>query len=54
MDPVLEKALLTVVGILVTSLVTWLGAQIVKYKKLVKKEEDETVRLSYSAAGGIY
>ena len=44
MDPVLEKALLTVVGILVTSLVTWLGAQIVKYKKLVKKEEDETVK----------
>ena len=44
MDPVLEKALLTVVGILVTSLVTWLGAQIVKYKKLVKKEEDETIK----------
>ena len=44
MDPVLEKALLTVVGILVTSLSTWLGAQIVKYKKLVKKEEDETVK----------
>lgn len=44
MDPVLEKALLTVVGILVTSLCTWLGAQIVKYKKLVKKEEDETVK----------
>lgn len=44
MEPVLEKALLTVVGILVTSLVTWLGAQIVKYKKLVKKEEDETVK----------
>ena len=44
MDPVLEKALLTIVGILVTSLVTWLGAQIVKYKKLVKKEEDETIK----------
>lgn len=44
MDPVLEKALLTIVGILVTSLITWLGAQIVKYKKLVKKEEDETVK----------
>lgn len=44
MNPVLEKALLTVVGILVTSLVTWLGAQIVKYKKLVKKEEDETIK----------
>ena len=44
MNPALEKALLTVVGILVTSLVTWLGAQIVKYKKLVKKEEDETIK----------
>lgn len=44
MDPVLEKVLLTIVGILVTSLITWLGAQIVKYKKLVKKEEDETVK----------
>ena len=44
MDPVLEKVLLTVVGIVVTSLCTWLGAQIVKYKKLVKKEEDETVK----------
>ena len=44
MDPVLEKALLTVVGIVFTSLSTWLGAQIVKYKKLVKKEEDETVK----------
>ena len=44
MNPAVEKALLTVVGILVTSLVTWLGAQIVKYKKLVKKEEDETVK----------
>ena len=44
MDPVLEKVVLTIVGILVTSLITWLGAQIVKYKKLVKKEEDETVK----------
>ena len=44
MNPALEKALLTVAGILVTSLVTWLGAQIVKYKKLVKKEEDETIK----------
>lgn len=44
MDPVLEKILLTVVGLLTTSLLTWLGAQIVKYKKLIKKEEDETVK----------
>jgi hypothetical protein len=32
------------VGLLTTSLLTWLGAQIVKYKKLIKKEEDETVK----------
>lgn len=44
MDPIIEKVLLTIVGILVSGLITWLGAQIVKYKKLVKKEEDETVK----------
>ncbi len=44
MDPVLEKILLTTVGILVSGLITWLGAQIVKYRKLVKKEEDETIK----------
>ena len=44
MDPVTEKIVLTIVGILVSGLVTWLGAQIVKYRKLVKKEEDETVK----------
>lgn len=44
MDPITEKIVLTIVGILVTSLITWLGAQIVKYKNLVKKEEDETVK----------
>ena len=44
MDPIIEKVVLTIVGILVSGLVTWLGAQIVKYRKLVKKEEDETVK----------
>ena len=44
MNPYLEKAILTVIGILVSSLVAWLGAQIVKYKKLVKQEEDATVK----------
>ena len=44
MDPITEKIVLTIVGILVTSLITWLGAQIVKYKNLVKKEEDETIK----------
>lgn len=44
MDPVLEKVILTIVGIATTSLIGWLTAQIVKYKKLIKKEEDETVK----------
>lgn len=44
MDPITEKIVLTIVGILVTSLITWLGAQIVKYKNLVRKEEDETIK----------
>lgn len=44
MEPVLEKIVLTIVGLLVSGLITWLGAQIVKYRKLVKKEEDETVK----------
>lgn len=44
MDPILEKVILTAVGVLVTALLTWLGSQIVKYRKLIKKEEDETVK----------
>ena len=44
MDEILVKAITTVVGIAVTGLVGWLTSQIVKYKKLIKKEEDETVR----------
>lgn len=44
MGPIVEKVVLTIVGILVSGLVTWLGGQIVKYRKLVKKEEDETVK----------
>lgn len=44
MDPVLEKVILTIVGILVSSLLAWLGTQIVKYKKLIKQEEDATIK----------
>lgn len=43
-DGVLEKIILTIVGILVTTLVGWLTAQIVRYKKLIKQEEDNTVK----------
>lgn len=44
MNPIVEKIIITVIGILITSLAGWLSAQIVKYKKLIKKEEDETVK----------
>ena len=44
MNPVLEKVVLTIVGVLVSGLLAWLGAQIAKYKKLTKQAEDETVK----------
>ena len=44
MKQILEKIVLTLVGLLVSGLVTWLGAQIAKYKKLNKKEEDQIVK----------
>ena len=44
MEPILEKIILTVVGLLVSGLITWLGTQIVKYKKLNKKEEDQIIK----------
>ena len=44
MDPVVEKILFAAIGVIVPALITWLGTQIVKYKKLTKKEEDEMVK----------
>ena len=44
MDGVLEKIILTIVGILVTTLVGWLTAQIVRYKKLIDQEENNTIK----------
>ena len=44
MEPIIEKILLTIVGIAVSGLITWLSAQIVKYRKLIKKEEDATIK----------
>lgn len=44
MNPIVEKIVLTIVGLLVSGLITWLGTQIAKYKKWAKKEEDETVK----------
>lgn len=43
-EAVWEKIVITVVGMLVTALVTWLGTQIAKYKKLNKKEEDAIIK----------
>ena len=44
MDPITEKIVLTIVGIAVSGLATWLGSQIVKYKKLIRQEEDATIK----------
>ena len=44
MEAILEKIILTIVGIAVSGLITWLGAQIVKYKKLIKQQEDTTIK----------
>jgi hypothetical protein len=49
-DPIIEKIVITIVGIVVSGLATWLGAQIIKYKKLIKKEEDETVKNTIKSA----
>ncbi len=43
-EEVWMKVLLTLVGIVTTGLDTWLGIQIKKYRGLIKKEEDETVK----------
>lgn len=39
-----EKILISVIGFLITGLITWLGAQIVKYRKLIKSQEDTTIK----------
>ena len=44
MDEIWMKVLLTVVGTLTATLLGWLGFQIKKYRDLIKKEEDETVK----------
>lgn len=44
MNPIVEKILYTAIGVIVPALITWLGSQIVKYRKLIKKEEDEMVK----------
>lgn len=38
------KILVSIITFLATSLLTWLGTQIVKYRKLIKNKEDETIK----------
>ena len=49
-DGVIEKVILTLVGMLITTLVGWLSTQIVKYRKLIKQEEDNTVKATIEAS----
>lgn len=44
MNPILEKIIFTAIGVLVPALIAWLGAQINKYKKLAKQEEDLVIK----------
>ena len=46
MEEILAKVLVTIAGIATSGLITWLTTQIVKYKKLIKKEEDETIKIT--------
>lgn len=38
------KILVSIITFLATSLLAWLGTQIVKYRKLIKNKEDETIK----------
>ena len=49
-DGVIEKIILTIVGALVAALIGWLSSQIVKYRKLIKQEEDNTVKATIEAS----
>ena len=44
MEDVLSKIFVSLAVAAITALAGWFGTQIVKYKKLIKKEEDETVK----------
>ena len=44
MDPIVEKIIFTAIGVVVPALLTWLGAQIIKYRTLAKKEEDSVIK----------
>lgn len=49
-DGVIEKIVLTIVGALVAALIGWLSTQIAKYKKLIRQEEDNTVKATIEAS----
>ena len=44
MDPITEKMVMTIVGTAVAGLMTWLGTQIVKYKKLNSEAENRALK----------
>ena len=44
MNPILEKVLVAAIGVIVPAILGWLGALIVKYNKLIKKEKDAVIQ----------
>ena len=44
MNPILEKIIFTVIGVVIPALIGWLGSQIVKYKKMIKGVEDNNLK----------
>lgn len=44
MEEIFSKIITTVVGILITGLLGWLGREIVKYRKLARQEQDTIVK----------
>lgn len=50
MDPILEKIIMSAIGVIVPALITWLGAQIVKYRKKIKETEDKNIKAAIENA----
>lgn len=50
MDPIVEKIIMSAIGVVVPALITWLGAQIVKYRKKIKETEDKNIKAAIENA----
>jgi hypothetical protein len=50
MSGILSGVIISLSVATITGLVAWLGKQIVKYKKLVKQQEDEVLKKTLSNA----